>query len=83
MSTTAWKEKAASLQMENLRYRDLIGVLRSRTEPEAFAILQRIRATDNPLLVLDVVREAEKILPSPRFSGEPSTDELVEIDREA
>jgi hypothetical protein len=37
---TALKRRIANLQAENLRYRDLMGVLSSRTELEAFEIHQ-------------------------------------------
>lgn len=82
-STLAMKRKLGLLQNENLRYRDLIGILRSRTDAEAYEILIRIRAAEDPLRVLDAVREAEIILPAPSFSGRPSDGELFKLDQEA
>ena len=79
----ALKRRIAYLQNENLRYRDLVGVLRTRTESEAFEILTRLRAAEDPLRVLDAVREAEIILPTPVFTGRPSDRELLELEQEA
>ena len=77
------KRKLTLLQHENLRYRDLVSILRSRTDAEAYEILIRIRAAEDPLRVLDAVREAEIILPVPSFSGKASASELVKLDQEA
>lgn len=82
-STLSLKRKVTYLQHENLRYRDLIGILRSRTEPEAHEIVTRIRAAEDPLRVLDAIREAEIILPTPSFSGHVNDDELAALDQEA
>lgn len=82
-STLALKRKLGALRQENLRYRDLLGILRSRTDAEAFEILTRIRAAEHPLSVLDAIREAEIILPGPSFSGETNDGELAALDKEA
>lgn len=82
-SINALKRRIAYLQNENLRYRDLVGVLRSWTESEAFEIFTRLRAAEDPLRVLDTVREAEIILPTPGFTGRPSDRELLELEQEA
>jgi hypothetical protein len=77
------KRRIAYLQHENLRYRDLVGVLRSRTESEAFELLTRLRASEDPLRVLDAVRGAEIILPTPAFTGIPNDRELLQLEEEA
>lgn len=83
-TTLSLKRRVTFLQRENLRNRDLIGVLRSRTEPEAIETLLRLRVADDALQVLDAVREAEILLPTPSFiSSNVNNTELLRLEHEA
>jgi hypothetical protein len=84
--TSALKRKCDSLQDENERLRELFGLLRQKSKPEAHDILSRIRDSEDPLAVWRSIKDAELLLPwSPSASGSSGTRDprLEKIDAEA
>lgn len=75
--TSALKRKCDTLQDENERLRELFGLLRQKSKPEALDILLRIRNSEDPLAVWRSIKDAELLLPwSPSASG--SRDSRIE-----
>ncbi|KAB5539497.1 putative C6 transcription factor [Coniochaeta sp. 2T2.1] len=86
--TSALKRKCDTLQDENERLRDLFGLLRQKSKPEAHDILSRIRDAENPLAVWRSIKDAELLLPWASSSGGSSGSHnrdprLEKIDAEA
>ncbi|KAK3361839.1 hypothetical protein B0T24DRAFT_640200 [Lasiosphaeria ovina] len=72
------------LERENSDFKDLLAYLRFRPEKEAFEIYRRLRASDNPLSVLQYFREAETLLVVPSTAGSGMADRHVaDLDAEA
>ncbi|KAK0718616.1 hypothetical protein B0T26DRAFT_676756 [Lasiosphaeria miniovina] len=72
------------LERENSDFKDLLAYLRFRPEKEAFEIYRRLRASDNPLAVLQYFREAETLLIAPSTAGSGMADRhAADIDAEA
>jgi hypothetical protein len=81
--TSALKRKCDALQDENERLRELFGLLRQKSKPEAHDILSRIRNSEDPLAVWRSIKDAELLLPwSPAASG-LRDPRLERIDAEA
>jgi hypothetical protein len=63
--SAALKEKNVVLQQENDELRELYGYLRFRSEPEAYEIYRRIRTSNNPIEVLNFIKQADMLLMNP------------------
>ncbi|OIW28590.1 hypothetical protein CONLIGDRAFT_387874 [Coniochaeta ligniaria NRRL 30616] len=84
--TSALKRKCDTFQDENERLRELFGLLRQKSKPEAQDILSRIRSSEDPLAVWRSIKDAELLLPrSPSASGSGAIRDprLEKIDAEA
>ncbi|KAB5554934.1 hypothetical protein GE09DRAFT_1222406 [Coniochaeta sp. 2T2.1] len=85
--TSALKRKCDTLQDENERLRDLFGLLRQKSKPEAHDILSRIRDSEDPLAVWRSIKDAELLLPWASSGGSSSSHNrdprLEKIDAEA
>ena len=78
------KRKLIALTDENLRYRELLTMLRAKPEEAASDIFWRIRASPNPLLVLEEMKQASSMfLDEDIFASESHDEELANIDTEA
>ncbi|KAM0359918.1 hypothetical protein HYE67_001856 [Fusarium culmorum] len=67
----AIKKKCETLMLENQQYRELFSAIHDRPDYEAQEIYNRIRKSNEPLSVLEAIKEAEVLLPDPvrRQSG--------------
>ena len=63
--SAALKETNVVLQQENDELRELYGYLRYRSEPEANEIYRRIRTSNNPIDVLNFIKQADMLLMHP------------------
>ncbi|KAJ4258159.1 hypothetical protein NW762_008300 [Fusarium torreyae] len=59
----AVKKKYDSLMLENKQYRELFNAIHKKPDYEAREIFNRLRTSDQPLSVLESVRQAEVLLP--------------------
>ena len=69
----ALKRKYHEVQNENEEYRELFEFIRNRPAPEAQAIFNRIRTSQNPFNVLRSIKEADILIPHSisSASGQP------------
>ena len=66
----ALKRKNGLLEREKARYEDFFRLLHTKPDGDALDILRRIRVSEDPLAILDAIREAELLLPDgPSCSG--------------
>ncbi|KAI8293824.1 Nitrogen assimilation transcription factor nit-4 [Colletotrichum sp. SAR 10_98] len=79
----ALKRKANVLENENAQYRDLFRMVCSKTEDEAQEIFRRIRVSGDPLKVLESIRQAEILLPSPAANERVSDSRLAKLNDKA
>ncbi|KAK1853531.1 C6 transcription factor [Colletotrichum chrysophilum] len=79
----ALKRKANVLENENAQYRDLLRMVCSKTEDEAQEIFRRIRVSGDPLKVLESIRQAEILLPSPAANERVSDSRLAKLNDKA
>ncbi|KAF6807605.1 C6 transcription factor [Colletotrichum plurivorum] len=79
----ALKRKASVLENENAQYRDLFRMVCSKTEDEAQEIFRRIRVSGDPLRVLESIRQAEILLPSPAASDRVYDSRLAKLNDKA
>ncbi|KAF6824341.1 C6 transcription factor [Colletotrichum musicola] len=79
----ALKRKASVLENENAQYRDLFRMVCSKTEDEAQEIFRRIRVSGDPLRVLESIRQAEILLPSPAASDRVHDSRLAKLNDKA
>ncbi|KAF9874919.1 C6 transcription factor [Colletotrichum karsti] len=79
----ALKRKANDLETENTQYRDLFRMVCSKTEDEAQEIFRRIRKTGDPLTVLESIRQAEILLPSPASNERVNDSRLAKLNDKA
>jgi hypothetical protein len=68
----ALKKKHLSLEEENAQLKELYSLLRERKEDDAWEIFKRIRNTEDPLAILQFVKEAD-ILLSDLPTSQPSS----------
>ncbi|KAL3601798.1 hypothetical protein FPOAC2_06072 [Fusarium poae] len=64
----AVKKKCDTLMLENQQYRELFNAIHERPDCEAQEIFNRIRASNEPLSVLEAIKQAEVLLPGPASS---------------
>lgn len=76
--TSALKRKCDALQDENERLRELFGLLRQKSKPDALDILVRIRNSENPLVVWKSIKDAELLLRWPPSAASGSRDPKIE-----
>lgn len=81
--TSALKRKCDTLQDENERLRELFGLLRQKSKPEAHDILSRIRNSEDPLAVWRSIKDAELLLPWAPSAPGSRDPRLEKIDAEA
>lgn len=66
--------------MENTRYHELFILLRSKPVGESDEIFRRIRASSEPLSVLDAIKHAELLLPNPGSNERLGNPQLTRLD---
>ncbi|TDZ32711.1 Nitrogen assimilation transcription factor nit-4 [Colletotrichum trifolii] len=79
----ALKRKANVLETENAQYRDLFRMVCSKTEDEAQEIFRRIRVSGDPLRVLESIRQAEMLLPTPSTNDRVHDSRLAKLNEKA
>lgn len=79
----ALKRKANVLEVENAQYRDLFRMVCTKTEDEAKEIFRRIRVSGDPLRVLESIRQAEILLPTPSTNDRLHDSRLAKINEKA
>jgi hypothetical protein len=62
---SATKEKNRRLLHKNKELQELLDHLRNRSKEDVQSIVQRLRATDDPLALLGSIRQAELLIPKP------------------
>lgn len=77
------RRKRATLESENQHLKTLFHLIHSRPEVEAQEIFRRIRESDEPLAVLESVRQAEMLMPSPCAEERNVDPKLGRLDRNA
>ncbi|KAI7764089.1 hypothetical protein LZL87_006471 [Fusarium oxysporum] len=70
-------------EIENQQYRELFDAINKKPECEAQEIFNRLRSSDQPLTVLESVRQAEVLLPRSSTNTWDSDPRLVFFDQEA
>lgn len=75
---TALKRKYQVAMEENRQLRELFGLIHERPAIEANEIYTRIRRCDDPFEVLELVRQADLLLPRPQHATNPSSG-LLEL----
>jgi hypothetical protein len=81
---SAMKARNTTLQRENNQLKELYSFLRNRPEAEAQEIFNRIRASDDPISVLQFVKQGDLLLLNPpTTAGGTGTQELEQLEREA
>ncbi|EFQ34274.1 uncharacterized protein GLRG_09418 [Colletotrichum graminicola M1.001] len=79
----ALKRKASVLETENAQYRDLFRMVCTKSEDEAKEIFRRIRASGDPIRVLESIRQAEILLPVPATNDRTRDMRLTKLDERA
>ncbi|KZL77418.1 C6 transcription factor [Colletotrichum tofieldiae] len=79
----ALKRKANDLETENAQYRDLFRMVCTKSEDEAKEIFRRIRVSGDPIRVLESIRQAEILLPSPTTNDRVHDSRLAKINEKA
>jgi hypothetical protein len=69
----AVKKKCETLMLENQQYRELFNAIHERPDCEAQEIFNRIRSSNEPLSVLEAIKQAEVLLPDPVSSQSDGT----------
>ncbi|CEI62123.1 hypothetical protein FVEN_g10371 [Fusarium venenatum] len=69
----AVKKKCDTLMLENQQYRELFNAIHERPDCEAQEIFNRIRISNEPLSVLEAIKQAEVLLPDPVSSHSDGT----------
>lgn len=59
----AHKRKFNTLRLENSQFKELFGALHNRRENEAQEIFRRLRTSNEPLEVLEAIKQADMLLP--------------------
>lgn len=81
--SVALKRKHVILQQELDRFKDLFRLLREKTDLEALEILRRIRRADEPLAVLDAIKQAEILIPDPSSNARVGDPVWMRLDQSA
>lgn len=68
---------------ENEQYRQLFQLLQARPEVEALEIFRRIREGDEPLVLIDTIKQANVLLPSPTLIKNDRNQRLDRLDCQA
>ncbi|KAF4972339.1 hypothetical protein FSARC_1061 [Fusarium sarcochroum] len=79
----AVKKKYDSVMLENKQYRELFNAIHKKPDHEAREIFNRLRTSNQPLSVLESVRQAEVLLPSPATSAWMSDPQLARLEQKA
>ncbi|KAK1961154.1 hypothetical protein LY78DRAFT_618235 [Colletotrichum sublineola] len=79
----ALKRKANALETENAQYRDLFRMVCTKSEDEAKEIFRRIRVSGDPIRVLESIRQAEILLPTPTTNDRAHDTRLAKLDERA
>ncbi|OLN86935.1 Nitrogen assimilation transcription factor nit-4-like protein 4 [Colletotrichum chlorophyti] len=79
----ALKRKANELENENAQFRDLFRMVCSKSEDEAAEIFRRIRLSGDPFRVLESIRQAEMLLPSPSSNDRIHDSRLAKLNEKA
>lgn len=79
---SALKRANTQLREENAELKELYGFLRKRPKLEACEILNRVRASDDPIAVLHFIRQADLLLvgPTARTHGADLQIEKLDLD---
>ncbi|KAK7430954.1 hypothetical protein QQZ08_002483 [Neonectria magnoliae] len=77
------KRKHNSLEQDNVRYRELFLLLRNKPRAESEDIFLRLRASGDPLRVLEAMRQADMLLPGPGFNDRLGHSRLAKLDDSA
>ncbi|KAF5007709.1 hypothetical protein FDECE_5957 [Fusarium decemcellulare] len=81
-SAVALRRENAELSAELAQLRELFSLLRTRAPEDAAVILDRIRTTNDPISVLQFVRQADILLPNPSSTSSQSP-RVQKVDAEA
>ncbi|RKL02913.1 hypothetical protein BFJ68_g11702 [Fusarium oxysporum] len=79
----AVQKKYDILLVENQQYRELFDAINKKPECEAQEIFNRLRSSDQPLTVLESVRQAEVLLPKLSTNTRDSDPRLAFFDQKA
>ncbi|KAF4454241.1 hypothetical protein F53441_3241 [Fusarium austroafricanum] len=79
----AVKKKYDSLIIENQQYRELFDAIQKKPDCEAQEIFNRLRASNQPLNVLESIRQAEVLLPNPTANTWTDDPRLKRLDEKA
>ncbi|KAF5623496.1 Nit-4-like protein [Fusarium sp. NRRL 25303] len=79
----AVQKKYDILLVENQQYRELFDAINNKPECEAQEIFNRLRSSDQPLAVLESMRQAEVLLPKPSTNTWGSDPRLAFFDQKA
>lgn len=71
------------LQRENLELRQLFHDLAQRPESEAYNLFQRLRLVDDPIALVQSIRQAELLLPASGPGGRSEAATLQQLDFDA
>lgn len=77
------QKKYDILLVENQQYRELFDAINKKPECEAQEIFNRLRSSDQPLTVLESVRQAEVLLPKLSTNTRDSDPRLAFFDQKA
>ncbi|KAF9774768.1 hypothetical protein IL306_007198, partial [Fusarium sp. DS 682] len=77
----AVQKKCDSLLVENQQYRELCDAIHKKPECEAQEIFNRLRSSDQPLTVLESLKQAELLLPKPTISRWDSDPRVADFDQ--
>ncbi|KAG4255551.1 hypothetical protein FPRO04_08496 [Fusarium proliferatum] len=79
----AVQKKYDILLVENQQYRELFDAINKKSECEAQELFNRLRSSDQPLAVLESMRQAEVLLPKPSTNTWGSDPRLAFFDQKA
>lgn len=77
------QKKYDILLVENQQYRELFDAINKKPECEAQEIFNRLRSSDQPLAVLESMKQAEALLPKPSTNTWDSDPRLAFFDQKA
>lgn len=81
--TEASRKEHERLVQENQEFKALVGLLRSRSQNDAYNILNRIRTAEDPLMVLHAVQHADLLLNNPVQQPLETNADLEKLEKEA
>jgi hypothetical protein len=69
--------------VENQQYRELFNAIHTRPACEAQEIYNRLRTSNQPLNVLESIKQADVLLPNPTANARDPDPRLAQLDQEA